>query len=147
MMPHGRSGSLSHMTSESTPRASDATANRQVVEKYLAAHTAGDIDAIVALFAETAVVADPVHEPEHVGRDAVRAFFAATHEMVDSIELSATGPLRAVDRWVAAPMRAVSKIGDMLVFVDIIDVFTFGDDGLIADMRAYWDPTAITPVE
>lgn len=132
---------------EATALAHDPAANSATVQRYLAAHSAGDVEGVVALFAQDAVVADPVHEPEHVGRDAVRAFFAGTHDMVDSIELSATGPMRAVDRWVAVPMRAVSTIGGSKVAVDIIDVFTFDHDGLIADMRAYWDPMAITPVD
>lgn len=130
-----------------TANVSDPAANSRTVERYLAAHSAGDVDAIVALFTPDAVVADPVNEPEHVGREAVRAFFAGTHEMVDSIELEATGPMRAVDRWVAVPMRAISSIAGSKVAIDIIDVFTFDGDGLIADMRAYWDPTAITPVD
>lgn len=135
-------GAQSHRAPAPGPQTNSLT-----VEQYLGAHTAGDVDAIVALFASDAVVADPVHQPAHVGRAAVRAFFAGTHEMVDSIELRATGPMRAVDRWVAVPMRAVSTIAGSKVAIDVIDVFTFDDDGLIADMRAYWDPTAITPVD
>jgi steroid delta-isomerase len=118
-----------------------------VVRAYTEAHSAGDIDAIAALFAEDAVVADPVHQPAHHGRDAIRAFFASTHEIADSLHLSATGPVRAVDRFAAVPLRAVSSFGDSKVAVDIIDVFTFGDDGLIVDMKAYWDPASISPVE
>jgi steroid delta-isomerase len=118
-----------------------------VVHQYAAAQCAGDLDAVVALFATDAVVADPVHEPVHVGSDAIRAFFEGTQQMSDSLDLQITGPVRAVDRFAAVPMRAVSTIGDIRVAVDIVDVFTFGEDGLIGDMKAYWDPAAITTLD
>ena len=117
------------------------------VKNYAASHSAGDIDAIAALFAPDAVVADPVHEPAHVGRDAIRTFFAGTHEMVDSMVLEVTGPIRSVARYAAVPLRAVSTIGGAKVAVDIVDVFTFEENGLIGDMKAYWDPQGITPVD
>lgn len=117
------------------------------VERYAAAHSAGDVDTIASLFAEDAVVADPVDQPVHVGREAVRAFFAGTHDMLDSMELSITGPVRAVDRFAAVPLQAVSTMGGAKVAIDIIDVFTFGDDGLVAEMRAYWNPAEIRPVD
>lgn len=120
---------------------------KAVVERYAAAHSSGDLDGIVALFAADAVVADPVDQPEHVGREAVRAFFAGTHEMADSLELRITGPIRAVDRFAAVPMQAVTAVGDSRFVVDIVDVFTFGDDGLITDMRAYWTASDIRPAD
>lgn len=117
------------------------------VHRYAAAQTAGDLDAIAALFAEDAVVADPVHEPAHVGREAIRAFFAGTRELADSLDLEVTGPVRAVDRYAAVPLRAVSSIGGSRVAVDIVDVFTFNEDGSIGDMKAYWDPGSIVPLD
>ncbi|MFM7068682.1 MAG: nuclear transport factor 2 family protein [Actinomycetes bacterium] len=119
---------------------------REVVARYTAAHSAGDVDAVAALFAEDAVVADPVDQPEHVGREAVRAFFAGTHQMCDSMDLQATGAVRAVGNWAAVPLRAVTAIGEMRLQVEIIDVFTFNDEGLISDMRAYWTAEDIRPV-
>ena len=90
--------------------------------------------------------AQAVDAPEHVGREAVRAFFAGTHEMFDSMDLQATGAIRAVGNWAAVPLKAVTTMGEMKVQVEIIDVFTFDEDGLIADMRAYWTADDITPV-
>jgi steroid delta-isomerase len=119
----------------------------ETVLRYTGAHTAGDVDAIAALFAEDAVLADPVDAPEHHGRDAVHDFFAATHATLDSMELRATGPVRAVGSWAAVPLQARSHIGGSVYEVDIIDVFTFGDDGLITDMRAYWTAADIRVVE
>ena len=120
---------------------------KATVERYLAAHSAGDVDGVVAVFAPDAVVADPVDQPSHVGRDAVRAFFAGTHEFVESMELRRTGPIRAVGSWAAVPFQAVSTVGGSKVVVDIIDVFTFGEDGLVVDMQAYWSSADIRPYE
>lgn len=116
---------------------------KAAVQAYTTAHTAGDIDAIAALFAPDAVVADPVDKPAFEGRDAIREFFAGTHQLAESLELQVTGPIRAVDRFAAAPLRAVTTMGDSTFAIDIIDVFTFGDDGLITDMRAYWTASEI----
>lgn len=116
---------------------------RAAVEAYAAAHTAGDIDAIAALFAPDAVVADPVDQPEMVGRDAVRDFFAGTHQGVEGFELRITGPIRAVGSFAAVPLQAETTMGGTTLLIDIIDVFTFDDDGLIADMRAYWTASDI----
>lgn len=120
---------------------------KDVVTRYAAAHSAGDVDAVAALFAEDAVVADPVDQPEHVGRQAVRDFFAGTHQMCDSMELQITGAVRAVGQWAAVPLRAVTTIGEMRLQVEIVDVFTFDDDGLISDMRAYWTAEDIRPAD
>ena len=116
---------------------------KATVEAYAAAHTAGDLDGIAALFAEDAVAADPVDQPEMVGRDTIRAFFAGTHESTDGFRLEVTGPIRAVDRFAAVPLRAVTTMAGTTLEVDIIDVFTFGEDGLISDMRAYWTASDI----
>jgi steroid delta-isomerase len=120
---------------------------KATVERYAAAHSAGDVDAVAAVFAADAVVADPVDQPAHEGRDAIRAFFAGTHEFVDAMDLRITGPIRAVGHWAAVPLQAVSTMGDAKVAVDIVDVFTFGEDGLVTQMQAYWTAADIRPVE
>lgn len=120
---------------------------KATVEAYAAAHTAGDPDAVAALFAADAVVADPVDRAPMVGRDAVREFFAGTHRAADGFELRLTGPIRAVGDFAAVPMQAVTSMGGDTYAVDVIDVFTFDESGLIADMRAYWTAEDIRRVD
>jgi steroid Delta-isomerase len=120
---------------------------RATVERYAAAHSAGDVDAVVSLFAEDAVVHDPVDAPAHVGREAVRAFFAGSHDHLDGLELAITGPIRAVDRYAAVPLRATTTIGEDRWVIDIIDVFTFRDDGLVGTMQAYWTASDLRPAD
>lgn len=117
----------------------DATDIKATIQAYLAHHTAGEIDAIVALFAPDAVAYDPVDQPPHVGTDALRAFFTASHELADSLVLTLTGPIRVTGNEAAFPMEVVTKIGDLRMAIDVIDVMTFDDDGLITEMRAYWN--------
>ena len=70
-----------------------------------------------------------------------------TRELLDELDLQITGPIRAVDRYAAVPLRAVSTLGGSKVAVDIVDVFVFGEDGLVGEMKAYWDPAGIVHVD
>lgn len=117
---------------------------KAAVERYASAHSAKDTDAVVALFAEDCVVADPVDGEPMQGRDALRDFFGGTHRNAERFELRVTGPIRAVGSWAAVPMRAETTMGGATYAIDIIDVFTFAEDGLIGDMRAYWTASDIT---
>ena len=120
---------------------------KATVEAYAAAHSAGDVDGIAALFAPDAVVADPVDQPAHHGRDAVRAFFAGTHEFVDAMELQVTGPIRAVDRFAAVPLRRCRPSAGARSPSTSSTCSPSDDDGLIADMRAYWSSSDIRPLD
>ena len=112
---------------------------KAAVEAYVTRHSAGDVDGVVELFAADAVAWDPVDAEPHRGGDAVRAFFAGTHEMVDSLTLTLTGPIRVVGDFAAFPMTALSVMGDFRLEIDIIDVMTFDADGRISEMKAYWN--------
>lgn len=111
---------------------------RAAVTEYAEKHSACDTDAVVALFSAECVVADPVDAQPMIGREALHAFFGGTHQMAEAFELAITGPIRAVGNWAAVPLHATTTMGGSTFEVDIIDVFTFDEAGLIADMRAYW---------
>lgn len=112
---------------------------KQAVQSYVDRHSAGDIDGIVALFADNATAWDPVDSDPHVGIDAVRSFFEGTHKMADRLTLTITGPVRCAGNFAAFPMTARTEIGDFRLELDIIDVMTFDDDGKIVEMKAYWN--------
>jgi steroid delta-isomerase len=120
----------------STP---DADAIRSAIASYTERHSAGDVDGVVALFTPDAHVEDPVGSAAHVGHDAVRAFFAGTHELCDRLELVLTGPVRVAGQRAAFPMVARSHVGDLTMEIDIIDVMVFDDEGRVAEMYAYWN--------
>ena len=50
---------------------------RSVFAAYAERQSAGDVEGILALFAEEAVVRDPANAPSHHGKAALRSFFEA----------------------------------------------------------------------
>jgi steroid delta-isomerase len=98
-------------------------------------------DHIRKVYARDATVEDPIGTPLKRGRDAIRAFYAATG---GAAKLDLTGPVRGCGREAAAPMVAKLKGPDgKHAYIDIIDFMTFDEDGLITSMRAFWSPDAI----
>jgi steroid delta-isomerase len=114
---------------------------RKVYARYVELVSAGDADAVAALYARDATVEDPIGTPLKRGRDAIRAFYASTG---GAAKLELTGPVRVCGREAAAPMVAKLKgLDGKHAYIDIIDFMTFDDDGLITSMRAFWSPDAI----
>ena len=108
-----------------------------VVERYFEAFHQQDMDIIRELFADNAVVEDPIGTDPRVGIDAVVAFFEGPLAAGPKLELVA--PVRIAANSVAFAFQA--KMGENIL--DIIDVFTFDDAGKIVDMKAYWDPETL----
>ena len=50
-----------------------------------------------------------------------------------------TRPIRCAGNFAAFPMTVQTKMGDMTLEIDIIDVMTFDADGKFSEMRAYWN--------
>lgn len=101
---------------------------------YLSALSNKDLEGIVSLYADNAVVEDPVGSEPHVGIDAVRAFYAGVVDYDLSAEL--TGQVRIAADEVAFPFRCENPAAGMVM--NIIDVFKFDDDGKVVSMRAFW---------
>lgn len=113
---------------------------RKVYARYVELVSAGDADAVAALYARDATVEDPLGTPKKVGREAIRGFYAAT----GGAKLALSGPVRVCGLEAAAPMVATLQGPDgKRAFIDIIDVMTFDEDGYITSMRAFWSPDAI----
>ena len=56
----------------------------------------------------------------------------------DLVRRTLDGPVRCCGEFAAFPMTARAVMGDLVTEIDIIDVFTFDDAGLVSEMRAYW---------
>jgi len=117
----------------------DAEHVREVFQRYCELVTAGDADAVAALYAEDAVVEDPVGSEPHRGRAAIRAFYRAS---AGSVTLELEGRVRVAGGHGAAAMVARPK-ADPSVRVETLDVMTFDDAGLVTSMRAYWSADTI----
>jgi steroid delta-isomerase len=107
---------------------------KDVLQAYVDAITGEDVEAVVALFADDAVVEDPIGTPAHHGKDALRAFYQIAVDSVEKMELE--GNVRVRDHFGAAAMRAKPKGVDM--HMETLDVMEFNDEGLITKMTAYW---------
>lgn len=105
-----------------------------VFQAYVDAISGDDVDAVVALFADDAVVEDPVGTPPHRGKDALRGFYQIAVDGIEKMELE--GNVRVRDHYGAAAMRAKPKGADM--HMEVLDVMEFNQDGLITKMTAYW---------
>lgn len=113
---------------------------RQALRAYVDCLCRSDVDGILALYAGTASVEDPVGTAPVVGRDAVRDFYAAN---VAALRVEITGPIRVAGRECAMPMLAEIESPKGLLYMDVIDVMEFDDAGLITRMRAFWNPAEL----
>ena len=117
---------------------------RDAAEQYAVRLTAGDAAGVAALFAPDATVEDPAGSPPKVGHDAILAFYTGAVERAHP-QLTVTGPVRVVPgaRAAAMPFRSRSFFGGKHVEIDIIDIFTFTNEGFISTMTAYFGPANI----
>jgi len=104
------------------------------LQAYVDAVSGDDVEKILELFADDAVVEDPVGTDAHVGKDPLRAFYQVAVDSVELMELD--GSVRTRDKWGAAGMKAHVKGVDLVM--ETLDVMEFNDDGLITKMTAYW---------
>ncbi len=112
------------------------TANaQQIIDSYLSALVAGDLEGVLALYADGATVEDPVGSPLIAGSEALAAFYQVA---VDKVTAARTlGPVRCAGNEFAVPFEIEADFGAK-VAIEIIDVFTLNETGKITSMRAFW---------
>jgi steroid delta-isomerase len=110
----------------------------KTVNRYIELVGGGSADDIVALYAEDAVVEDPVGGEVYRGRDAVRGFYAAVENAERQCELVT---LRVAGNEAAFQFRLT--VGGVMR-IEPIDVMVFNAAGEIASMKAYWGPENVT---
>lgn len=110
----------------------------ETVEAYVAAFDRGDADAVARLYAEDAVVHDPLDAPPVHGRDAILAFYQRS--MATGAKLSLNGPVRTAANVAAFAFSVHLALPSGEGRIDVIDTFEFNPDGLIQQMTAYWGP-------
>ena len=107
-----------------------------VVHSYVRALNAADPDAIVALYADDAVVEDPVGSVPKKGKAEIRAFYAAS--VAFKLEVELEGPIRAVAGEAAFAFRVAFPMNGKRTTIHPIDVFRFNEAGLVVHMRAFF---------
>ncbi|WP_160108807.1 steroid Delta-isomerase [Pseudomonas izuensis] len=106
--------------------------------RYVELVDAGDIDEIIALYSQDAVVEDPVGQTPLRGIVAIERFY---REGLGTSKVSATltGPVRAtLNGCGAMPFRVDMEWAGQPCSLHVIDVMEFDADGKIRSMKAYW---------
>ncbi|QAY92810.1 steroid Delta-isomerase [Pseudomonas sp. ACM7] len=112
--------------------------------RYVELVDAGDIDGIIALYSEDAVVEDPVGQPPLQGVVDIERFY---REGLGASNVSATltGPVRAtLNGCGAMPFRVDMEWAGQPCSLHVIDVMEFDADGKIHSMKAYWSEVNLT---
>jgi steroid Delta-isomerase len=106
------------------------------IDTYVDAFNRRDRERWLALFAPDALHEDPVGRPPRRGRAAIAAFWDAAFARAETIEIERNqvivGGREAV---MVGSVRSVQA--HRCDVLDIVDHFTFGEDGSIAALRAF----------
>ena len=112
------------------------------VEAYVRALNAADLDTIVALYADDALVEDPVGSQPKRGRAEIRAFYAGSLDM--KLEVALEGQVRVVASEAAFAFSVSFEVNGRRTTIRPIDLFRFDDAGRIVHMRAFFGPANIS---
>lgn len=115
----------------------------QTVHRYLELVASGTADEIADLYADDATVEDPVGGEVHIGRAAIRGFYAGVQDIEAKAELVT---LRVAGHEAAFHFRLEMDFGDNGMRIEPIDVMVFDGEGKIASMKAYWSQSDATPI-
>lgn len=112
---------------------------RSTADSYVSALIAGDLDAVMALYAENATVEDPVGGGTvHEGAEAIRAFYATVTALkIDAsvLEARVCGNDLLFNFEITTHFDAENK-----ATINVWDLMTHNDEGKVVSMRAYWTP-------
>ena len=108
------------------------------VHAYVEAFAKGDPDMAAGIFADDAIVEDPIGSEPRVGKAAIRAFYVQS--MATGATLHLTGPIRIAAAHAAFAMQVRLHWDGKDMAIDVIDTFAFNTDGKVARMQAYFGP-------
>lgn len=115
---------------------------QHVVEQYLAAINAGDMAAVMALYADDAAVEDPAGTEPKRGQEILQFY---TNAFSGGAKVELTGPVRISAKAAAFPFRAeIQGAERQVTIVEVIDIFEFNPAGKVARMTAHFGPANIT---
>ena len=112
-----------------------------VMQAYVDAMSGDDVEKVLTLYADDAVVEDPVGSESFKGIDAIRDFYAEAIAAVASMELE--GNPRVRGNLGACAMVAHPKGAEDVMVAETLDVMSFNDEGKITSMIAYWGDSNI----
>ena len=110
----------------------------KAVEMYVQAFDKADLNIIREIYAEDAILEDPVGSPARHGIEEILEFYKAG--LAAGIKLRLNGKPRCAGNSVAFAFDGVMKN----MTISPIDVFELNADGKIQHMRAYWGPENVS---
>lgn len=110
----------------------DNEAKIAVVNRYVEAFDKADLEIIRDMYADDAVVEDPVGSEPHVGLEAILGFYEGA--LASGAKLQLTGEVRCAGNTVAFPFKVIMPGMEIAP----IDVFEFNAEGKVQSMKAYW---------
>jgi len=130
------------------------TTARELGQASMAAVETHDRQAWLALFADDAVVEDPVgpsmFDPDgkgHLGHEAIAAFYDNVIAANESIAFTITQSFLCGDEVANVGVIRIAFAGGSAVDVDGVYTYRMSPEGKIASIRAFWEPDAIRPVD
>ena len=108
------------------------------VHAYVCALNAGDVDAIIALYADDALIEDPVGSASRRGLAEIRAFYAGSLRL--KLQVALEGQIRAVANEAAFAFSVSFEMNGQRTTIRPIDMFRFDQAGRIVQMRALFGP-------
>ena len=117
---------------------------KAAVHTYVRALNEGNLDAIVALYAEGAEVEDPVGSTPKRGLKEIRAFYAVSTQLKLEVVLE---QIRAVGNEAAFAFSVSFDIQGRRTTIRPIDLFRFDAQGRIVQMRAFFGAANISTAD
>ena len=117
----------------------------EIADTYMRAMTEGDYNAVIALYADDAILEDPVGSPVLAGKAAISAFYKSIEGT--KLSLQRTGPVRLAGNEMVFPFQCITENNGSSIQIDIIDNFVLNDENLIISMRAFWGPANTSVAE
>lgn len=125
------------------------TAAIRAHKQSIANAMAGNKEAWLALFADDAVVYDPVgkssHDPEGQGFRGTERISEFWDTMIGPGDLTMVPHKRFAcgDDVAAVVMTATNNMGGLKTFIEMVATYEVNGDGKITTLKVYWDETAL----
>lgn len=114
---------------------------RDAVLKYFASFKTADVETIVSLFADDAVVEDPLGGTRNEGIAAIRRFYSGGFEFTrGGYNFVPEGAVRIAGNHAACAAIATCDKVEQPFRLETLDVMTFNEAGKFSAMVAYWGP-------
>lgn len=109
-----------------------------IADDYMKFMSTANYDGVLTLYADDAVLEDPVGSEVKTGKAAISEFY---HGIGDAgLECNRTGKVRFANKEMVFPFECLMTNDDGTLKMEIIDHFVLNDDFKIISMRAFWGP-------